>query len=308
MKKKNLLFQITIVLSLSLGLLQANMLLAKDNAMTVEQVISAHLKSIGPADVLAGLTNRGIQGTSTVKFIMGGTGTMTGRAAIVSSGSKIAIRFIYDGLEYPGEYFSFNGSEVQVRNISPGQRSPLGDFLFRYNQLMKEGLLGGVYCLGWPLLDIKGRNPSLKYVSAKVDGRELHGIIYNPKGGMNDIKVKLFFDPGTFRHVRTEYMLKVNGEQALKADQRVTLTVPGSSGQQGGTITRSAGILDQIGDSNYLLVEKFDDFKEIDGMTLPQRYALEYSVEGQGSSFLANWTIQIAKWVHNQKIDPSFIQ
>jgi hypothetical protein len=308
MKKRNCLLPITIILILSLSLIQTNILLAKDKAMTAEQVVSAHLQSIGPADVLAGLTNRGIQGSSTVKFIIGGTGTMTGRAAIVTSGRKLAIRFIYDGLDYPGEYFTFNGSEVQVRNINPGQRSPLGDFLFRYNQLMKEGLIGGVYYLGWALLDMKERNPLLKYFSAKVDGRELHGINYTPKGGMNDIKVKLFFEPGTFRHVRTEYALKVHGEQALQSGQTVTLTVPNSAGQRGGTIARNAGILDQVGDSNYLLVEKYDDFKEIDGMTLPQRYTIEYSVEGQGSSFLANWIMQIGKWVHNQKIDPSFIQ
>jgi hypothetical protein len=233
---------------------------------------------------------------------------MTGRAAIVSAGRNIAIRFIYGGPDYPGEYFMFNGSEVQVRNITPGQRSPLGDFLFRYNQLMKEGLLGGVYSLGWPLLDIEKRNASFKYSSAKVDGRELHEIDYTPKGGMNNIKVKLFFEPGTFRHVRTEYILVVPGEQALQAGKTVTMVVPNTAEQQGGTITRKAGILDKIEDSHYLLVEKFDDFKGIDGMTLPQRYTIEYSVEGQGGTFLANWTIQAEKWVHNEKIDASFIQ
>jgi hypothetical protein len=300
MKKRNCLFPATLLLIISFSLIRINTLLAKDKAMTAEQVISAHLKSIGPEDVLAGLKNRGIQGTSTVKFITGGTGTMTGRAAIVSAGRNMAIRFIYGGLDYPGEYFLYNGSEVQVRNINPGQRSPLGDFLFRYNQLMKEGLLGGVYSLGWPLLDIEKSNASLKCTSGKADGRELYEIDYNPKRGMNNIKVKLFFEPGTFHHVRTEYKLTVQGEQALQAGKTVAL--------QGGAITRNAGILDQIQDSHYLLVEKFDDFKEINSMTLPQRYTIEYSVEGQGNSFLANWTVQAEKWVHNEKIDASFIQ
>jgi hypothetical protein len=129
---------------------------------------------------------------------------------------------------------------------------------------------------------------------------------------MNNIKVMLYFDPETFRHVRTEYKLKVQGEQALQAGQTVTRGVPNSAnlgtGQQGGPITRSAGVQDQIGYSYYTLVEKFDDFKEINGMMLPNRYTIEYSVEGQGSSFLANWTIQAEKWVHNEKIDVSFMQ
>jgi hypothetical protein len=187
---------------------------------------------------------------------------------------------------------------------------------------MKEGLLGGVLSLGWPLLDIEKRNASLKYVSAKVDGRELHEIDYNPKSGMNDIKVKLFFEPGTFRHVRTEYILTVQGEQALQAGKTVTQGVPNSaglnSGQRSGPITRDAGILDQIGNSYYLLVEKFDNFKEVKfsdstgseakSPILPHSYALEYSVEGQGSSFLAHWDITADQWVHNGKLDPSIFK
>jgi hypothetical protein len=182
---------------------------------------------------------------------------------------------------------------------------------------MKEGLLGGVLSLGWPLLDIEKRNPSLKYNRAKVDGRELHVIDYNPKGGMNNMKVKLFFEPDTFRHVRTEYMLKVQGEQALQAGQTVTRgVIPGAqSGQRDGTITRDAGIQDQIANSYYRLVEKFDNFKEVKfkdskgsetgSLILPHSYAIEYSVEGQGSSFLGHWNLIANQWMQNGKLDPS---
>jgi hypothetical protein len=168
------------------------------------------------------------------------------------------------------------------------------------------------------LLDIEKRNPSLKYTSAKVDGRELHEIDYTPKGGMNNIRVKLFFEPGTFRHVRTEYMLRVQGEQALQAGQTVTRgvpTSPNSAGQRSGPITREAGIQDQVGYSYYQLVEKFDNFKEVKfkdpkgnetgSLILPYSYNLEYSVEGQGSSFLARWNANADQWLQNGNISAS---
>jgi hypothetical protein len=117
-------------------------------------------------------------------------------------------------------------------------------------------------------------------------------------------------------------MLSVQGEQALQAGQTVTRGVPNSAnlntGQQGGPTTRDTGILDQIGNSYYLLVEKFDNFKEVKfndstgsetrSLILPHSYALEYSIQGQGSSFLAHWNIAADQWMHNGKLDPSIFK
>lgn len=322
MKRKAINFLIAIALGFALSLARSESVFAKDKKLTPEEVVAAHLKSLGTPELLASIKNRGMSGKASVEFVQGGVGTMAGQSMVISSERSLSIILKYGGVDYPGEYFAFDGTDVEVSTIRPGQRSPLGDFIFRYKGVMKEGLLGGVLSLGWPLLDIEKRNPSLKYVSAKVDGRELHEIDYNPKPGMNDIKVKLFFEPGTFRHVRTEYMLRVQGEQALQAGQTVTQGVPNSAnlntGQRGGPITRDAGIQDQIGNSYYLLVEKFDNFKEVKfndstgsetkSLILPHSYALEYSVEGQGSSFLAHWNIAADQWVHNGKLDPSIFK
>jgi hypothetical protein len=319
MKVKAISLLIAIALGFSLSLALSKSSFAKDSGLAPEEVVAAHLKSIGTPDVLARIKNRGMSGKASVEFVQGGVGTLPGQAMVVSSGRNLSIILKYGAVKYPGEYFAFDGTDVEVSTITPGQRSPLGDFIFRYKGVMKEGLLGGVWSLGWPFLDIGKRNASLKYVGAKVDGRDLHEIDYNPKGGMNNIKVKLFFEPDTFRHVRTEYMLKVQGEQALQAGQTVTRGVPSSagvaSGQQSGAITRDAGIHDQIADSYYLLVEKFDNFKEVKfkdangsetrSLILPHGYTLEYSVEGQGNSFLAHWNIIADQWMQNGKLDPS---
>jgi hypothetical protein len=237
---------------------------------------------------------------------------------VISAGRSLSIILQFGGVDYRGEYFAYDGTDVEVATINPGQRSPLGDFIFRYKGLMKEGLLGGVLSLGWSLLDSEKRNPILKYSNAKVDGRALHEIEYTPREGMNNIKVKLFFEPDTFRHVRTEYLLKVQGEQALQAGQTITGGVPNSANLtsgRGGATTRDAGMLDHIVDSHYRLVERFDNFREIKfkdtkgsdtrSLFMPHTYALEYSVEGQGSSFLGRWTIKADQWMQNGKIDPS---
>jgi hypothetical protein len=314
-KAINILMAIALGFSLSLALSEGSF--AKDKGLAPEEVVAAHLKSIGAPELLASIINRGMRGKASVEFVQGGVGTLAGQCMVVSAGHSLSIILKFGGVDYPGEYFAFDGTDVDVATITPGQRSPLGDFIFRYKGVMKEGLLGGALSLGWPLLDIEKRNASLKYVSAKVDGRELHEIDYNPKGGMNNIKVKLFFEPGTFRHVRTEYILKVEGEQALQAGKTVTRGAPSSAGlatgQASGPITRDAGVLDQIAYSHYRLVERFDNFMEVKfkdskgsetmSLILPHSYALEYSVEGQGSSFLGHWSITADQWVQNGNIN-----
>jgi hypothetical protein len=319
MKVKAINLFIAIALGFFLNLVRSDYPLAKDKGLTPEEVVAAHLKSIGDPELLTSIKNRGISGKTSVQFIQGGVGTLDGQFMVVSAGHSLSAILKYGGVDYPGEYFAFDGTDVEVATIRPGQRSPLGDFIFRYKGVMKEGLLGGVWSLGWPLLDIEKRNTSLKYSSAKIDGRELHEIDYSPKGGLNDIKVKLFFEPGTFRHVRTEYGLTVRGEQALQAGQTVTSGVPSSaglsSGQRGGPTTRAAGVQDQIPDSHYLLVEKFDNFKELKfkdtkgsetrSLLLPYSYTVEYSVEGQGSSFLGHWNLIADQWMQNGKLDAS---
>jgi hypothetical protein len=314
---------ITLMAAIALGFASSpacpGSVFAKEKKLTPEEVLVAHLKSLGTPELLAGIKTRGMRGNASVEFIQGGVGTMAGQSTVLSSEHSLSIILKFGSADYPGEYFAYDGTDVEVATFRPGQRSPLGDFIFRYNGIMKEGLLGGVLSLGWPLLDIEKRNASLKYDSAKVDGRELHRIDYNPKGDMNGIKVKLFFEPGTFRHVRTEYMLRVRGEQALQSGRTVTQGVPNSArlntGQPVDPTTRDAGIQDALADSYYLLVEKFDNFKEVklDGsaggetktLILPHSYSLEYSVEGHGSTFLAHWNMSAEQWVHNVKMDPS---
>jgi hypothetical protein len=96
---------------------------------------------------------------------------------------------------------------------------------------------------------------------------------------------------------------------SLQADASVReIGLPSPGGLTSGGGVRSASIHDVVPDSIYKLVEKFSDFKKVDDMVLPQTYVLEYSVEGQGSTFPANWTLIASQWMHTGKVDASFFR
>jgi hypothetical protein len=262
---------------------------AEDKEATSEAVVANHLKSIGKPEVLKEIKNRGFDGTTSVEFIQGASGNVHGIFLLLSEGPKVAMLLRYNDLEYPGEYFAFDGTDVSVGYIRPGQRSPMADFIFRYNRLMKEGLLGGTLSCAWPLLHLQGKNTTLVYDIEEKDGRRLHRLEYRPEKNLGDLKVKLYFDFDTFRHVRTEYRVRINMDMSMP---------------QPDTDSSGGAMFQNIPDSIYVLTEKFDDFREEGGLMLPHKYTIDYSVEGQGQSFVACWTTRLNNRVYNGKINP----
>jgi hypothetical protein len=62
-------------------------------------------------------------------------------------------------------------------------------------------------------------------------------------------------------------------------------------------------------DSHYTLTEKFADFKKVGGITLPYRYILEYSIDGNGHAFIGHWTFSANNLAFNQlNLDPKIFQ
>ncbi len=54
-------------------------------------------------------------------------------------------------------------------------------------------------------------------------------------------------------------------------------------------------------ESIYVLIEKFDDFQEESGLVLPHSYTLDYSLEGQGTSFVAKWNMKFSQAQFNKE-------
>jgi hypothetical protein len=166
--------------------------------------------------------------------------------------------------------------------VTPGVRSALGNFLMTHTQVFKQGLMSGTLSSAWPLLNLEARHPRLEYAGQKkVGDRSLHELKYLAHGG-SDLQIGLFFDPETFQHVRTEY-------------ERV---IPAPTGNRAYANVEEREI-------RYKMVEEFSDFKNESGLTLPHTYKIKLTVDSQGGTFLADWTISLTHFTFNERIDPN---
>ncbi|MBI1749202.1 MAG: hypothetical protein HY234_05195 [Acidobacteria bacterium] len=253
---------------------------AGDEKLKPEDVVAKHLASLGAPEKRAAVKTRVAEGASTLKIIVGGTGETDGRAAFLSEGNKVRIGLPTDKFDYWGEQFGFDGSKTEVAFVQPSRRSQLGDFVRRYDQILKEGLVGGALTTAWPLLDLAGRQPKLSYDGLKkVDGKQLHRIKYVMKKGQGEVDIYLYFEPETFRHVRTSY--NVVRSSPIGAD-----------------ITQSS----QQQETRFLLEEIFSDFKEVDGVTLPMSWTLKQTNQTGQRTIIAQHEVKLSRVSHNVAI------
>ncbi|MCI0525468.1 MAG: hypothetical protein L0Y75_09425 [Acidobacteria bacterium] len=253
---------------------------AQDRKLTSQELIARHLESIGNAEARARASSRVASGD--VKFIirLGGAANVDGNAMMVTAGAKMRFGIKLPLNEYPGEDMAFDGARAATGMLPQGGRSILSVFLNSQNMPLREGLIGGTLSTAWPLLRMDQTQPKLDYRGLKkVEGRQLHEVSYRPRKGSSDLKTSLFFDPETFRHVRTRYSYEI-----------------------GATIgTREAS--NQNVESHHSLFEDFDEFRTVDGLTLPHKYRMQITLEGGRGSALHDWSLTVNKIEHNTKID-----
>src|ERR1043166_5656622 len=246
-----------------------------------EDIVARHLASIGTAKARESVTTRIISGISQVIFHTAPIGQAVGKAVLASEDSKNLIGMSFPSPVYPREQLSFNGESFVAAFVTPGVRSPLGAFLMTHNLIFKEGLMGGALSSSWPLWDAK-RSPTLEYVGTKkINSQPFEELRYVPHGS-SDLKVSLFFDPETFRHVRTEY------ERTIAA--------------QTGDRSYVAGVTREV---RYKMVEEFSDFKPESGLTLPHLYKINLFVDSPNGTSQTEWILKLAQFTFNDKIDPS---
>lgn len=234
--------------------------------LTVAQLIQQHLNSIGDLESPEVAPARSLTGAGEFRMVVGGTGSLHGAVALLSQGHKLYFSVDFDYPQYPGEKIGYDGKKARVQYINPSGRSPLGNFLHTYNLIVKEGLLGGSLSTCWPLLDLTGRRPKLKYRGLrKIGDKKLHRLSYQPRRGGRNIKVNLYFEQETFHHVRTEYIV------TLRRGMRTSRNLA--------TPTEDAGREDE-----FQLIETFDTFRNLEGLTLPTRWSLRYSESKRGGA------------------------
>ena len=174
--------------------------------LSVEDVLHRHMDSIGQAATLAAAKSRVIEGTAIYRVLVGGTGEITGKAVIVSDGNKMQMLLKVSAQAYNGEQFFKDGEKTNVAGTYQDKsRSEFGTFLRSEDVPLREGLLGGILTTDWPLLTLDAHKAKLRYLGLKkVDGSDLHAVSYQPKKNAG-LDITLYFEPETFRHVRTIY-------------------------------------------------------------------------------------------------------
>ena len=263
---------------------------SQNKKLTIDELVARHLDSIGKAEARAAVTSRGVNGPVQMASRIGRTANLEGKCILVSSGSKMRFSLRFSSQSYPGEQLAFDGTKSST-GISPsGQRSALCALLNREDLPLKEGLIGGVLSTAWPLLRLAQQQPKLDYRGmTKVDGRQLHEVSYRQKKGTTEMRVSLYFEPETFRHVRTKYQMEGAPEMGSGVN---------TQGTRGG---RDSGELG--GDSRYEIIEVFDDFKVVDGLTLPHKYKMQLSIQTANSSIIYDWSLAVEQLSHKESFE-----
>jgi hypothetical protein len=252
---------------------------AKDEKLKPEELIAKHLDSIGSAEKRNAVQSRATTGAAQVVFRIGGSGTLNGRGSIVSQAKAVRADLIFQALEYSGERIAFDGSKVTAGQISPGNYPPFSRFLYENNFLLKEGLLFGSLSTSWALLDVAGKKPKLESNGLKkVNGRQVYELKYTSRSP-GSMQAWLYFDPDTFRHVQSQFKMEVPTTSVTK-------------------ITDSAEMV------RYQIVEQFDQFKEVDGLTLPYSYKVDFTIDSPRGGLLSSWTHAIESIKHNETLEP----
>jgi hypothetical protein len=255
---------------------------SKTDKLKPEEVVARHLESIGTARARAAVTTRIISGTSQVIIRTPPPGQAVGRAVLASEGVKSLFGMSFPSPVYPREQLGFNGNTFMAAFSTPGVRSGLGSFLMLHDIIFKQGLMCGTLSSAWPLLDLESHHAQVDYAGTKkVDERTLYELKYLPRGN-SDLKVTLFFEPETFRHVRTEYERTVSAPMGKVEYTNV-----------------------QERDARYKMVEEFSLFKAEGGLTLPHIYTIKVSIDTVNGTYVAEWTIKLTQFEFNQKIDQS---
>ncbi|MGH9972011.1 MAG: hypothetical protein ACREBG_30055 [Pyrinomonadaceae bacterium] len=252
---------------------------AHSDKLSVDEIVSKHLDSIGAANARAAVRSRIIGGVSQVTFRSRGIAQADGSAVLASEGTKSMVTMKFESSQYPYEKIGFDGDKVTAYQLNPGDFSSLGGFARANPEMFKEGLVGGTLSSAWPLLDLSTRKVKLEYAGTKkVNSRPMLEVRYLPRSG-SDLKISLFFDADKFQHVRTVY-------------QKI---IPA---QMGRTVDQSA----RMSETRYELVEEFSDFRTEGQITLPHTYKIHLEQVG-ASAQISDWVMTLVKFFFNRQID-----
>jgi hypothetical protein len=253
---------------------------AKKPKLKTEDVVQRHLDSLGSVENRANWKSCKFEGSGSLQILAGGGGELQGPSTFLSHGRKLKFSIGFGWSDYPAEEISYDGDEVEVGQLSAGRRSYLGEFLYFYDEIIAEGLFGGVLSTGWSLLDLEERKPKLNYDGLKdVDGVEYYTLRYRPRK-RSDVEIRIYFDPETFRHCVTIYKVRISEAMGTR---------PGQSRQE---------------ETRYTLKENFADFQEQENaVTVPLQWNIDLTIEAGVQTSLLRWSMNYGTIQVNPEID-----
>jgi len=250
---------------------------ARDQKPAAEEIVARHIECIGSPETLAAVKSRTLYGIVAVRMPFGtvpeilpepGTRNDPSNFLFASTESQMGMVVKFYNLYYTGEHLAFDGKDVTISITASGKRSPFADFVAIYDGVMREGFLGGTLSTTWPLLHIQEGKYRLKYDHLNSGGKKFHQITCTSKDKkhLHDLVVRLIFEFDTYRHVMTEYV-------------------------------KNTGTF-----STVLFLERFGNFKEVDGLTLPHSYSAQ---DANGTDVTAaRWSVEIKQISHGEPIEP----
>jgi len=252
-----------------------------------EDVVAAHLASIGTAEARSAIKSRAVQGTLRFAVTLGGAGQTGGNWQLLSAEGKAKFVMKFGDARWWGEQVVCDGGKPFVSAATAShKRSAFGEFIANNDSIVKDGLLGGELGGAWALENLERNHVRLEYMGVKkVDGRDLEGLEYVSKNN-GIMTVKLYFEPDTHHHVLTVY--------SVVQSPPIAHTDIANARQQ---------------ERRYVLEERFGDFQTDAGITLPRQYDLRYSQQLQeGATSGYDWSMIADKVLENPIIDPGNFQ
>jgi len=252
--------------------------------LKLEEVISKHLSAIGNLEKRKALKNIMMIGTSEFHSKLPERRSY-GKVAIVSDNSNLLFVSSFAAEAYPFEKIGFFKGKMEVPFVTPGIRSPLGDFLWEHPLVLKNGLFSGSMTRQWAFLGDDAKNLKMDLGGIKkIDGQKAYQINFFSGGTSGDLKVKLFFDVETFQHIRSEYREEFSGKQP------------------------KFGVLGTTSGYEIELIETFSDFKTYEEFSLPSKHKVQYLVSGTTGTYEYDWTFKISEVKFNQNFSEDFFR
>jgi len=223
--------------------------------VSVEELVSKHIDSVVTSKMDKTPLGRAGTGVAVRDILLGGTGHRQGQAKFVSKDNTFQLVLDFNSAEYQGEQYTWDGSKTRVGASGVDKFSAMAQFVQMHDVIMRDGLLGGVLNNGWALMDLGKHKSKLHYDGLKkFEGKPAHQVTYTSKGVDNDMTIRLYFEPETFRHIGSVY--EYESQMAAMS----------------GNMPGSEKLLERV-------EENFSDFKQEGGLTLPHHWQLRYMQE-----------------------------